>query len=160
MVVLAARLALVLGLGAAAQAAMDPSSPASLFALRALHWAVTIVSLAYPILFPAAYDVAFVTLWVVVFATWAACDNACVLSLVEARHPSANDDPAMRLLPVPWPAFAVLLLVVAARTPSVRWCPEKTALLGALAAYIGVHERIHRSEVRRHAATKAPAPSR
>jgi hypothetical protein len=144
-----AGVAALIAVGTIAQAIENPAGPASLFALRAMHWSLTAAALGYPLVFAGRYDLVFVGLWVAVLATWAVCDNACVLSLVELAHPAATDAAEMRLLPWPWPAFVVLLLVVALRTPAVRRCPDKIMLFGALATYVAVHRRIYTSQTHR-----------
>lgn len=149
--------AVVCAAGAAAAAIEDASGPPSLFAMRAVHWVVTAAALGYPLVFAPRYDLAFVGAWVAVMVTWAVFDNACVLSLLELAHPLREPDPRMRQLPWPWPAFLVLLGVVAFRLPSVPWCPDRAALLGALATYVAVHRMIFLSQAARTERTAAAA---
>lgn len=141
--------AVVCAAGTAAAAVEDASGPPSLFAMRAVHWVVTAAALGYPLLFASRYDLVYVGAWVAVMVTWAVFGNACILSLLELAHPSREPDPGMRLLPWPWPAFLVLLGVVAFRLPSVPWCPDRAMLFGALATYVAVHRLIFLSQASR-----------
>jgi len=142
--------AAVLVAGAGAQLVVGDAPVAStVFWLRALHWAVSVASLLYPLIFDGASDGAFLLAWAGVLASWAACDNACVLSLAEARAgPPA--DPSMFELPTPWPAFAVLALV-AARFAWTRGlaCADAVSLLAALGTYIAVHAMVAAAGERR-----------
>ena len=121
----------------------DPPPSAELLGLRTLHWCVTVVAIGYPLIFSADLDLAFLTAWVGVLATWAASDNACVLSLVEADRTAGGGDASMRELPLPWPAFAVLLFVaVRYVVGSALPCEERVLLVGAFATYVGAHAMI------------------
>lgn len=133
----------------------EPPFTTALFWLRALHWAVTTLAMLFPLVFSPALDPWFLAAWVAVMATWAACDNTCVLSHLEAAR-MAEPDPGMFDLPTPWPAFFVMLLVALRHAAGLASCADGVALVAGFGTYVTIHVLLVRSQAARTRPESSP----
>lgn len=123
----------------------------ALFWIRVLHWSITLVGIGYPFVCGPAQDLWFISVWVAVMVSWAAFDNVCVVSLMESRNMDSDmvsRDPTMFQLPMPWPAFLALYIVVLRYSANLD-CTDSVIMRTVFATYIVVHYMIYRSQQKR-----------